>query len=718
MSQRMSESPSAAWWPAGMINPHAAGMVLLFVLEGLVFYSQLANRIVPFHPTYFDQTGYYLETYHLLDAFQTQGWKALIGPILRPDSSTGITFPVQGALLAMIGGPNRIAIVTLNLVYFFALQVALFRTVLLRFQSASLAWTALGLLVSLGTHFNFAGGIFDFRIDFSALCIFGIWTCLVIRSERFRDLTNSLLITAVGVWLIAMRFFTIAYLGLIFSGMLAALLIVMGLASDPVARQDSKRSIRNLLISGLLTAALALPFLLAVRRLLYEYYGIGHFLGNEKDIRAAESQIYSLYDHLTYYPHSILQTHLGPITLWLFLAVAAVALTLALLSGWTSFLKNLRGVRALGFEFVVIVLAICMPLALLTVDVGKSPVVGGVVVVPVILLVTMLCAPLWPGPGNPVDARPSRRFAWTRCGAAAASIIVLAVGFAGFAGKAATEPRDPSRLVREQWVAINEAIARFVVENKLVRPKISFDRVADHLNVGTISIYGYERYRQRLAFVPRFGVSIYGIFATPRDVAMQLISDSDIVILTDPTIAREHPYPMNTKIKEYWDDIRQWTNDNLALVLSENIAGLPHQVFARPGVRIGGATGDGWITSAGLSVGVDASHLTRWPIIVLHGIAVDDHYALLGGVPKARAVVVEGRNRDGRELPVTFRRSGHAYTVIIEAHAIAAATSERKEIRLSFDRHFVPSRVASSPDARELVLRAPGVSTLQAAPPN
>jgi hypothetical protein len=329
-----------------------------------------------------------------------------------------------------------------------------------------------------------------------------------------------------------------------------------------------------------------------------------------------------------------------------------------------------------------------------------------------------LCAPLWPRRGSPVSARPARRFAWPRHGAAAASIIVLTVGFAGFAGKAAIEPRDPPRLVREQHVALNEAIARFVVENKLTRPKISFDRVADHLNVGTIEIYGYERYRQRLAFVPRFGVSKYGIFATPRDVAMQLISESDIVILTDPIIARDHPYPMNTKIKEYWDDIRQWANDNMVLVLSENIAELPHRVFARPGVRIGGATGDGWITAAGLSVGVNASHLTRWPIIVLHGSAVDGHVALLGGMPNARAVVVEGRNRDGLELPVRLRRSGQAYSVIIEAHAIAAATDERREIRLTFDRHFVPSRVASSPDTRELVLRAPEVSNLQAAPPN
>jgi hypothetical protein len=196
---------------------------------------------------------------------------------------------------------------------------------------------------------------------------------------------------------------------------------------------------------------------------------------------------------------------------------------------------------------------------------------------------------------------------------------------------------------------------------------------------------------------------------------MELISDSDIVILTDPTIARSHPYPMNAKIKEYWDDMSQWANENLMLVLSENIAGLPYQVFARPGVRIGGATGDGWITGAGLSVSVNASHLTRWPIIALHGSAVDDHFALLGGIPRARAVVVEGRNRDGLELPVTLRRSGQAYTIIIEARAIATATNERKEIRLTFDRHFVPSRVAASPDTRELVLRAPEVSNLQAA---
>jgi putative flippase GtrA len=723
MSQSVSKLPAApaAEWPVRGARLHIAGLVLLFVVEGLVFYSQLASRIVPFHPVAFDQTGYFLETYRLLDAFHSGGWKALFTPILQPNSATGMTFTFQGALLGLIGGPNRTAIISLNLLYFLALL-----------QSSSMAWMGLGLLLSLGTLFNMTGGIIDYRIDFSALCLYGIWTCLVIRSERFRDLRFALLITGVGVWLIALRFFTVAYLGLIFSGLLAFLVIAVFRTRDPAARKAAKYSARNLFISGTLTAALAFPFLFSVRQLLYVYYGIGHFFGSEKHIRAAENQIFNLYDHLMYYPNTLLNNHVGWPTLRLAAAVTVTAVILAVLPGWRSFARQLRGVQAYAFEFAALGLAICVPLILLTIDVAKSPVVGGIVVVPIILLVTVLCASLLARRGAPADPPdgtsalpvttfaspwPGRRIASSRRVVAVGCSVVLAVGLAEFLRNAATEQREPSRMVRAQYVALNEAIVRLVFDNHLVRPKISFDRVADYLNVGTLDLYGYERYREFINYVPRFGVGGYGIFATPRDVAMQLIAECDIVILTDPILARDHPYPMNTKIKEYWGEMRQWASDNLVLTLTDNIAGVPYEVFAKPGFKVGGISG-GWITSAGLFLEVNAAYLVRWPVLVLEGPTIGPELALLGGTPKPRATLVEGRDQEGPELPANLQFDGRGYTVAIDARTIASAGGERKKIKLTFDRNFVPSRVSTSADTRELVLRAPGTSILRADPPN
>lgn len=733
MSESVSTpgTASVAGWPVRRIDPHLAGLLLLFVIEALVFYSQLADRIIPFYPVAFDQLGYFLETYRLLDAFHSQGWKALFAPMFQPNSATTLTFMSQGALLALIGGPNRTAIISLNLIYFFALQLVLFTTVRVRFQSSSLAWMSLGLLLSLGTLFNMTGGMIDHRIDFSALCLYGIWVCFVIRSARFRNLGFALFITAVGFWLIALRLFTVAYLGLIFGGLLAYLLIALVRARDPARRAAARSSARNLFISGTLTAVLVFPFLFAARQVLYIYYGIGHFLGSEKHIRAAENQIFNLRDHLTYYPKSIWHDHAGSLTVRLAAAVVVAAVILALLAGVRSFARQLRSAGAYGFEFAALVLAICVPLSALTIDIAKSPVVGGIVVVPIVLLATLLCASLLPHRGassaSPVGTSeapvttfaspwPWRRITASRRVIATGCGIVFVAGLAGFLRNAATEPRDPSRMVRAQYVALNEAIVRFVFDNHLVGPRISLDRVADYLNIGTLELYGYERYRRLINYAPRFGIGPYGIFATPRDTALQLISESDIVVLTDPVLAREHPYPMNTKIKEYWGEMQRWAKDNLFLVVSENIAGIPYEVFAKPGFKVGGLSG-GWITSAGVLLDVNAAHLARWPVLVLEGMTIGPEVALLGGTPKPRATVIENGDREGPDLPVTLRLDDRSYTVAIDATTLAGAGDERRKIRLTFDRNFVPMRVGTGPDVRELVLRAPANSGLRAAAP-
>ena len=81
---------------------------------------------------------------------------------------------------------------------------------------------------------------------------------------------------------------------------------------------------------------------------------------------------------------------------------------------------------------------------------------------------------------------------------------------------------------------------------------------------------------------PRFGHSVYGIFATPREDALRLFADSDVIVLTDAVTDRSYPYPMNTKIKEYWDELWEWTNQNRALLFSTEIYGIPYRVFVRP----------------------------------------------------------------------------------------------------------------------------------------
>jgi hypothetical protein len=128
---------------------------------------------------------------------------------------------------------------------------------------------------------------------------------------------------------------------------------------------------------------------------------------------------------------------------------------------------------------------------------------------------------------------------------------------------------------------LNTAIGRYVVENKLLKPTFPVDRVVGYLNWGTLRLGTFEVLRTWIDFDPRFGASNYGIFATPREVALQLIKDSDIVVLTDPIQGRSSTLPIDRKIIEYWDELDAWTRRNRLLLTSADVYGVPHRVYVR-----------------------------------------------------------------------------------------------------------------------------------------
>src|SRR5262249_41614150 len=128
---------------------------------------------------------------------------------------------------------------------------------------------------------------------------------------------------------------------------------------------------------------------------------------------------------------------------------------------------------------------------------------------------------------------------------------------------------------------LNTAIGRYVVENKLLKPTLSVDRVVGYLNWGTLRLGDFEVLRTLIDFDPRLGGSDYGIFAKPRGGGLSLIKDREIVILTDPIQGRSTTLPIDRKIIEYWDELDAWTRRNRVLLTSADVFGVPHRVYVR-----------------------------------------------------------------------------------------------------------------------------------------
>ncbi len=141
---------------------------VLFLFEAAVFYSQLKSQITPFYPSGFDQASYYVQIYNLIENFKAQGWAAIFDEIFHLRSASSLLFNEQGVLFALAAGNSRTAIISVNLVYFCALQLALFATIRRRIGNADAAWLAIALLLAARSLFFGNAGIYAYQMDFCA----------------------------------------------------------------------------------------------------------------------------------------------------------------------------------------------------------------------------------------------------------------------------------------------------------------------------------------------------------------------------------------------------------------------------------------------------------------------------------------------------------------------------------------------------------------------
>src|SRR5467141_2806455 len=384
---------------------HTVLLIALFAVEAMIFYVHVARDIAPFYPSNFDQLSYYLGTYDLISAFHARGPSVFVEELLQPSSATGTTFVLQGALLSLIGGENRTAILSINVVYLLALQFEFFVVIRTRTGRTDLAWIAMALLLSLSTLFNGAGGIYDYRIDFSAFCLYGIWTCLIIWSGSFLRTRRTLVVAAVGILLVYSRFFTIIYVGGVLGTLVAINAYGIWRSSSPYRTAVAARRVRNILLCSTIIAAICGARLFLSRAAIYNYYVVGHVLGEEKFIRAHELGLYTIADHLFYYPKSIIEKHVGLLTLLMAGALAGWSLWSDRVTTSELFTRP----RRFRQEFITLGLAILIPVAVLTINVSKSPVVGGIVAVPVVLAMVLFGAAVWPHGGRPKLTPPWAR---------------------------------------------------------------------------------------------------------------------------------------------------------------------------------------------------------------------------------------------------------------------------------------------------------------------
>jgi hypothetical protein len=501
-------------------------LVALIAFEMAACYNFYRREIAWYPPGNWDQSGYLAIAYRTKEQILTNGLGQFAN-IVRSPSNTGMALPILGAVSGICFGGGRLPVLLVPFLGFVLLQLSVFFTARAVWRSQTYGYLLLGLVLCLNTPWYWAGGLFDFRFDFMAFSLFGIWACSVMQSQLFLDRRWAVVCGLIGAFLALTRFLTFVYLLGICAGFgVLCLAVALLWRHDGELVRRMWQRVYNLGLAVGVLAIIAIPFLAFSWPQIFEYYGVGHLLSNVSSARAHQNGVDGLVDRLFFYPNSILQDHWGVG----FVLGAAIVLFGSLILG----LSNSRKARKLasqsqGETFILQIAfllgAILGPIVVLSLDTDKNSVVGGIVGVPVALLVVAVSARVV-GVANLEARSASRTMAFL-------GLIVFTLGVGTVFDRISRHnPEYAERADLMRLVQLNKWMVTYAGDHGWNSPGISVDTISPWFNGYSIIDTGYEESGTFVDFHPMLGSNIMG--ADRRDALAQL-AQSDFLILTTPT---------------------------------------------------------------------------------------------------------------------------------------------------------------------------------------
>jgi hypothetical protein len=672
---------------------HRRVLALLVAVEFLLFLVFYSREIAWYPPLSFDQTQYLTQAYQLQEQALWQGPHNLWNNLWSSGHATGVGLPIEGAITGLLFGGTRLPQLFVLFFVFVLSQLFAFYTAHAVWRRREYGYIIVGLILCQTTAWFQAGGLFDFRIDFFAYCFYGIWACAVIRSDLFLDRRWAIGSAVIGSILVLNRFLTVSYLLGVNIGILAILVVIIAVKrADAGLVARTRRRLANFGISFGLFIAIVAPFLIRNWAAIHDYYVFGHGISAEKEVRAQEVGVHDLVGHLLFYPISMIRDHWGPA----FLCAAALAILAAIVLR----LRNRERPANTGrpdetpesrpLQIIYLLGAIAGPLIVLTIDISKSTVVGGIVGIPAALLVVLLVAAIGTKPLE-ISSLSGQTFFGAVAG------LIFAIGLLNFAGHTTRHlPQSGQRRYYESLTNLDKWLVEYAAARNWKDPTISFDIISGDLNAGTITVTGYERLHQLIIFHPLLAGDIMGL---NRAAALSYLAQSDFVVLTNSPKTGVDPF--YESIRQYWDDLHMWAEKNMVMSRRLTVDDFTATVYIRPNPTVLGVSGN-WITSAGLSLQIPRETVQRFPKIQISGTS---DFSRLAKTPDVSATVDMGSGP--QVVPVSLKRDGSNYEISLDLPKIDSSRTDPVRVHIGFDTFYVPDKLRKNGDTRELVLHAP-----------
>lgn len=537
----------------------------LILLEYCLFRQYVLREIAPYYPATFDQNGYLQASYILYNNILTFGLKkALLSINLSPQT---FFFPIQAAIAYLFFGASRLTALSLNFVYFALLQLIVFQTLKQITNRYLLGYLAIGILLSTQSFF-FIGGAYDFRIDFMALCLYGIFACSVLYSDIFMIRKWVLISAGIAAFLIAIRFITIAYILGVASMSCFYYSLLYVLKNN---RASNTLRLKNIILFTAMVLVLIFPILWLHRDLICSYYVVGHYSGAEKIMRAKEVGVIDFCSNLFYYPYVFIKQHVGEKTI---IDMVGVVLIFAAWSFSTRFYAiSTKKHSSVNYADVLtyLLISIIVPMIVLTVDQSKSVIVFGIVLVPFCLLFIFLIASFYQ---KIISTSP--KVNWLLL---LVTLFFLINGLNHYFSNHSSRSSLYDQQMMVVTTMIND-IGNYAVKAGWQDIVVSADQIADYL-IYPIQPFYYETHGVLLNVRPGLGAT--EVNPETQSSALSQLNSSQVVIVNEKGYSPNKFYPFEASIAPYRFLLKKIVEKNFSLLGKYSINNIAYDVYVKAG---------------------------------------------------------------------------------------------------------------------------------------
>ena len=654
-------------------NKNVILLALIFLLEFALFRTCVQREILGSCPRNIDQAVFMRMTYHMYENVVSGNYKEVLQEI-APGLGQG-AFPVIGLIFLFLFGKSRLSLLLVNFVLFVLAQGIGFHYVKKMSGSYKIGWSYLGLFLMIQSPFLEAGGIFDYRMDFSAFCLYTCWMATFIAAHYLED-KKTYYLSAVFCGLVLMfRSNTLAYLGIAFA--LFECVFVFVLKQEKLKNEAIKliKYIGITIVSGGW-------YILVQSQALIQYYLTAHVTSDEPEIRMVEQGITNFKEYILFYPQSLVNTHLGKTLFYILLFIIVVSIIGHFIypsknkigkNGWSSLAAGACGFIA--------------PFIVLTIDISKSAVVictvaGTAVVITLLLFVIFI--------------HRNSQYKRILC---ALAVLILGLGLWNYVVNTTKTLAGYEQDIQEEMLAINDCMREYLVDNDLSNVKLSFDRISDAITADVLTVLTYEQDNLYVDVGNAWG-GYFIYYDYTKEEVEEILKETDLMVISKDGYAAGSYYPADESFSKYHDYMLEYCYDNLIQLGEFTLNGDVLMVFGKGQVKVASSWND-WMSDEGNWI-IFNKQDERQNKIVIEGS--------LGGGFSSPEEFQPNVSWKGENIPCELSVNGDRYVITID---ISDLTMGSYKMELSFNNSFIPAELGLNDDTRKLVVMCPDESMIE-----